>query len=119
MDEQTKANLSDRNIWTRGLYMLVLAIAFGVTEALLALVAIFQFLSALVTREISKPLQEFGANLAAYAYQIAQFVTFQTEEKPFPFADWPDVEAGTSSWDSASSHEGEDEDDEADPKPAM
>ena len=129
LDEQTKTNLSDPNIWTRGLYMLLMAIAFGVTEALMAIVAIFQFLSALVTREISKPLHEFGANLSAYAYQIAQFVTFQTEEKPFPFADWPNVEPGDTPWDGrkdGGAHGGDDEVvveataevDDSNPKPA-
>ena len=99
MDEKTKSNLSDPSIWSRGLYMVLMAIAFGVTEAIIAIVAIFQFLSALVTREVSKPLHEFGANLSAYAFQIAQFATFQTEEKPFPFADWPNVDPGETPWD--------------------
>ena len=135
MDDKTKSNLSDPSIWSRGLYMVLMAIAFGVTEALIAIVAIFQFLSALVTREVSKPLHEFGANLSAYAFQIAQFVTFQTEEKPFPFADWPNVDPGTTPWDGEDSnnHGGVDhgkddqaevvveanvEIDDADPKPA-
>lgn len=135
MDEKTKSNLSDPSIWSRGLYMVLMAIAFGVTEALIAIVAIFQFLSALVTREVSKPLHEFGANLSAYAFQIAQFVTFQTEEKPFPFADWPNVDPGNTPWDGDDSKDhgrvdhGKDDQaevvveanveiDDADPKPA-
>lgn len=135
MDEKTKSNLSDPSIWSRGLYMVLMAIAFGVTEALIAIVAIFQFLSALVTREVSKPLHEFGANLSAYAFQIAQFVTFQTEEKPFPFADWPNVDPGNTPWDGDDSNNhgevdhGKDDQaevvveanveiDDADPKPA-
>ena len=106
MDEQTKSNLSDRNIWSRGLYMVLMAIAFGIAEALLLIVAIFQFISALFTREISTQLHEFGANLSEYAFQIARFVTFQTEEKPFPFADWPDTKPGDTPYRSGSSEDG-------------
>jgi len=31
----------------------------------------------------------FGQGLGRYLRQIADFVTFATEEAPFPFSDWP------------------------------
>ncbi len=98
MQTQTKANLTDRNIWTRGIYTLIFVVAYAVAEALITLVAIFQFLMALITGRVNEALQQFGANLTQYAYQIFQYVTFNSEAQPFPFSDWPDVPVGETPW---------------------
>jgi hypothetical protein len=34
-------------------------------------------------------LRSFGRAVGRYLAQIADFVTFATEEVPFPFSDWP------------------------------
>jgi hypothetical protein len=34
-------------------------------------------------------LRAFGGALGRYLAQIATFVTFGSEELPFPFSDWP------------------------------
>ena len=99
MQDATKSNLSDRNIWARGLYMLFYAIAYAVAETVLTLVVLFQFVCALVTGSVNRPAQTFGANISAYVYQILQYVSFNSEEHAFPFADWPDEEAGQTPWD--------------------
>jgi len=41
---ERKSSFGDSAIWLRGLYMLLLAIAFGVGQTLLCLTAIVQFL---------------------------------------------------------------------------
>jgi len=44
----------------------------------------------LFTGETNKLLEKFGQSLAAYTYQIIRYLTFNTEERPFPFdLDWP------------------------------
>lgn len=98
MQDQTKANLTNESIWVRLIYMVVLAIAYAVAEAVVFVVAIFQVLAALITGQVNRPLHDFSANLAVYVYQIVQFETFNTEEKPFPFSDWPDAEVGETPW---------------------
>ncbi|XOV82664.1 MAG: DUF4389 domain-containing protein [bacterium] len=98
MDQDTKNRLADRSIWARGLYMLILVIAYSIGETLLAVIAVFQFLSALITGKVNESLQSFGANLSAYLYNILQFATFNSEDLPFPFSDWPDVEPGETPW---------------------
>ena len=101
MQEETKANLSDRNIWARGLYMLFYLIAYAVAETVLTLVVLFQFISTLVTGKVNEAAQTFGANLAMYVYQILQYVTFNSENHVFPFADWPEETAGATPWNTA------------------
>ena len=98
MQQSTKDNLANRNIWVRGLYMLFYAIAYAVAEAIVALAAIFQFVHALVTGKVNQPLQTFSANLSAYILQILEYVTFNSEFLPFPFSDWPSVSAGETPW---------------------
>ena len=98
MDQETKSRLSDRSIWVRILYMVILVIAYSVAEAVLVVVSIFQFLTVLFTGSVNEALQRFGANLSSYQYAILQFATFNREDLPFPFNDWPDVEPGDTPW---------------------
>ena len=98
MELATKEHLTDRNIWVRGLYMAFFALAYAVAEMLVVFVAVFQFVVALVTGSVNAAALKFGANLSAYITQILRFVTFNDEQLPFPFADWPDAETGDTPW---------------------
>ena len=76
---------------TRALFMLLFAIIWSVAEMALAAVAIVQLALILLTKSANAQILKFGRALSEYIYQIARFLTFATEEKPFPFADWPDA----------------------------
>lgn len=77
-------------IWMRGLFMLILAVFFGFAQTLLALVAIIQFFWALFNSNTPNPaLRHFGASLADWLRQTARYQTFASEDRPFPWADWP------------------------------
>ena len=41
-----------------------------------------------VAFELNKQLS-LGASLSTYAYQVFSFLTYNSEQRPFPFADWP------------------------------
>lgn len=84
-----ESRLKSRSTWMRLLYMVVFTIFLGVAEFVLAAVVIFQFLLRLITGEINEQLREFGQGLSQYCYQIFRFLTFNSEEHPFPFAHWP------------------------------
>ncbi len=90
MQQQTRDRLSNPSLWKRALYMLIFSIIRALAEGVVTLVAIFQFITLLVTGSANEPLLKFGTNLSAYIYQIMQFLTFNTEEYAFPFSDWPD-----------------------------
>jgi hypothetical protein len=95
MDQELKRNLTSSGIWLRGLQMVVMAIVYGVSEVVLTAVVILQFLIRLVTGETNANLLAFGRQLSAFAYNIFLFLTFNTEDKPFPFQDWA---ASTTPW---------------------
>ncbi len=80
----------NKSIWKRGLGMLGFGFLAGFVRLGITLIAIFQFLSLLFTEEPNKPLIKFGQSLNTYQYQINQFLTINTEEYPFPFADFPE-----------------------------
>ena len=85
-----KENVKRRSIWLRLVVMIVLSVAFNVAEIVTFAVVVFQFLASLFTGKPNDQLIRFGLNLARYIQQITVYLTFSTEEKPFPFSPWPD-----------------------------
>ena len=83
------AETTKRSIWLRGLLMMVMAMAFQLTATLLGLIAVVQFVLTLASDGPNRRLSAFGHSLGLYLRQIADFVSFATEDVPFPFSDWP------------------------------
>ena len=86
---ELKSNLTRGEIWLRGLHMLLFVIAYTVAEIMLAAIIIFQFLSSLITARVNDRLLKLGQQLGTYIYQLLLFFTFNSEERPYPFAAWP------------------------------
>ena len=90
MSKEATERLKDTNTWTRVLYMLLFALAYTVAEFILIAVAVVQVLFKLITGEINENLLGLGKQTSRYIYDVMLFLTFNTEEKPFPFAPWPE-----------------------------
>lgn len=70
--------------------MLIVALLYSVSRIVVTAVIIFQFFWVLFTGKNNSKLEVLGASLASYTYQIILFLTFNTEERPFPFdLEWP------------------------------
>lgn len=80
---------SKRPVWMRGLFMLLLMMAFWVAQWLLWVVAIIQFLWMFFADESNAFLKRFGHSLGTWLGETAQFVSCASEEKPFPWKAWP------------------------------
>jgi hypothetical protein len=89
MTDTPAAPTGKRSIWLRGVLMILMAIAFHISGTLLALGAIIQFVLALLSETPNARLIAFGQSVGLYLSQIAEFVSFGTEEVPFPFNAWP------------------------------
>ena len=98
MEDEMKERLTSRDLWIRALYMVFFMIAYSVAEIVLSLLVVFQFFAILFTGSANAPLLKLGHNLSTYIYQIVQFETFNTEQKPFPFSDWPDDTPEENRW---------------------
>jgi len=90
MEDKTREHLVNGSIWLRGLHMLLMAVAYNVVEAMLALIAVFQFFCALLTGRVNEPLLKFAKNGSIYIQEVLEFLTFNSEIRPFPFSAWPD-----------------------------
>jgi Flp pilus assembly protein TadB len=86
-----KENLKTRSTWLRLFFMFVIILLYSVSRVVVSVVVLLQFFWVLFTAQTNKPLKTFGQSLATYTYQIIRYLTFNTEERPFPFdLDWPD-----------------------------
>jgi len=54
---------------------------------------VLQFLFAIITGNNNEQLRDFGGSLSRFIYEALRFLSYNTEEKPFPFADWPESKA--------------------------
>jgi len=90
-----KENLKKRSTWLRLFFMLVIILLYSVSRVVVGMVVLLQFFWVLFTSETNKSLESLGQSLATYTYQIVRYLTFNTEERPFPFdLDWPDGPPG-------------------------
>ena len=86
MDNEITENSSR---WARLVPMIVLIICFSLAEAALYIIAIIQFIWAAVNGEPNEQLTEFGASLSIWVSQDVKYLTYVSEEKPFPWTKWP------------------------------
>jgi hypothetical protein len=89
MNNEIKENLKRQTIWLRGLYMLMFALCYSIAEFVLIAVVVAQFLLQLFTGNNNPRLLQLGQSLATYIYQVLQFLTFNSNYLPYPFAEWP------------------------------
>ena len=89
MNDEIKQNIKEKSTWLRGLYMLLFMIFYGVAEVIIFTVVVFQFVLSLLTRNTNERLLKLGQSLSTYQYQILIFLTFNSEEHPYPFGAWP------------------------------
>ena len=83
-------NLKSKSIWMRLLFMLVITFLYSISRIIVGAVVVVQFFWVLLTGETNQNLQVFGQSLAIYTNQIILYLTFNTEERPYPFdLDWP------------------------------
>ena len=90
MNDEIKQKILDTNTWLRGLFMLLFFLIAGVARFVIAVVVLFQFLSVLFSGNTNAQLLTLGQSLSTYIYQITLFLTFNSEQRPFPFSNWPD-----------------------------
>ena len=93
MASDLKDNMKDTNTWIRGFFILLFAAILGLAKVVVGFVVLFQFGHTLITRQTNERLLGFGASLAVYIQYVVQYLTYNTDEKPFPFGEWPDTES--------------------------
>ena len=85
-----QSNLKEKSTWIRLVFMLVLFFLGWVASMVAGVVVVLGFFWVLFTGEANKQLKGAGHGIATSICQIIQYLTYNTEERPFPFdASWP------------------------------
>ncbi len=82
-------NMRAGDTWMRGFYVLLFLIIFGLAKTLLIAMVIFQFLSTLFVHRTNRRLVTFAGSLCAFIYEVASYLSYASDERPFPFKEWP------------------------------
>ena len=69
--------------------MLLFGFLYSVAEVVLIAVIVFQFLTVLLTGNKNDRLLDLGGEISAYIYQALRYLTYNSEQRPYPFSDWP------------------------------
>ncbi|MDA9296344.1 DUF4389 domain-containing protein [Porticoccaceae bacterium] len=88
-----KISLLNVNTWIRGAYMLLFGLLLVAARLIISIVVVVQFLFVLFAGSDNDNLRNLGQGLGKWVYQTLMFLTFNSQEKPFPFDEWPAVEA--------------------------
>ncbi len=75
--------------WKRLLPMILFFMVFNVTEFLLYATAVIQYLIKLFTGDTNQRLLEFARDLGHYIRQVVNYLTWVSDDMPYPFSPWP------------------------------
>ncbi|MFK0572733.1 DUF4389 domain-containing protein [Endozoicomonas sp.] len=89
MDEKVVNNLKSESRWLRLVFMVGFGIVAYLAAFLVMLLALVQAVHGFCMGEPNERLLKFSGGVNQFIYQIAGFLTYNTEVKPYPFSDWP------------------------------
>jgi hypothetical protein len=93
IDQELKQKVTNKPTWTRGLYILLFIFIYSIAELVMYAVVIFQFLFSLFTGDRNEQLLVLGRNLSTFIYEVLLYITYNTDDKPYPFGPWPGASA--------------------------
>lgn len=76
----------------RLIFMILFWLFLRVSFALTGLASIIQWVALWFQEEPLEPLLQWNCALRRYQQQILAYLSFESEDKVFPFADWPSGE---------------------------
>ena len=89
MDEKLMNNIKSESRWLRLVFMVLFAAIGYLAAMIVVLLALVQAVFGFIRGESLGRLLTFSASLNQFIYQIMQFLTYNSEIKPYPFSDWP------------------------------
>jgi hypothetical protein len=105
----SKTNIKKSSTWIRLIYIVLFgAILIPAGRFVLALITLGQFLMVLITGSDNHNMRNLGKGIGQWVYQGILFLTFNTDAKPFPFDDWPEVEQSSEGLDESNTSDVED-----------
>ena len=91
--EKIKENARNVDTWVRGLFIIVFGIIFYFLYLVIGLLVLFQFFTKVLSGNLNDNLLQFSRSMTRYVEQILRYITFDAEQRPFPFSPWPAQDA--------------------------
>lgn len=83
-------NLKSRATWMRCLFMLISYVFLTIASLVGTVVVVLGFFWVLFSGETNRQVQQVGQSIASYVYEIIRYLTFNSDDKPFPLGgEWP------------------------------
>lgn len=79
--------------WATLLYMVLFYFIFTLAGYMLIGLAVAQWFVRVLSGAPQPELVRFGGQFGEYMKQIVQYISMQSEDKPYPFQPWPSVDA--------------------------
>lgn len=79
---------TQESIISRFFYTILFFVVGYFISTLVFVITAFQFIYTALTGKSQERLQQFTANLAQYAKDVINYLTFNTTEKPWPMGEW-------------------------------
>ncbi|MGA9820895.1 MAG: DUF4389 domain-containing protein [Desulfobaccales bacterium] len=89
MNNQTREPRPRERFAIRLLYTLLFPPIYGICNLLVLLTTLFQFALLLITLKHSEPVRSFANRVISYEYRIWRYVSLNSSQRPFPFAEFP------------------------------
>lgn len=79
-------NQFDRDFFQRLLFLILFFVIAWIVRFLILITSVMQVLSSLFMQAPNRNLTLFGSTIALYFYDVMQYLSFATNQPPFPFS---------------------------------
>ena len=86
---ENKVPFANIDTWVRFAYMALFTVLLLAARLVISILVIVQFVLVLFSGKDNENLRNLGQGLGKWVYQTIMFLTCNTENKPFPFDEWP------------------------------
>jgi|TARA_B100001059_G_C17686371_1_gene502531 hypothetical protein len=90
---EKKTNILDLDRWIRGIFMILFGFLSFFSRLILIVIGALQFILLIFTGSLNENLKNAGEAISIWTYHAFLFITYNKDEKPFPFSDWPKSQA--------------------------
>ncbi len=95
MATEFEKNSKSSNQGLRAIFMLLFWLASRVVVGFIFFLGAFQLICMLLSKGPNDKVMRFGKSLGLYVVQIVDFLTYNSDRKPWPFHDWPTADEVT------------------------
>ena len=83
-------NIKEPSIWVNFFLKVIYLIFLNFIIPFLGFITLLQLLFSLGSKKPNKNLISFSKKISIYIYQIINFITYSSDERPWPFNTFPD-----------------------------